>query len=1025
MQEQLWQAPPEKSLLAVDTFIGKGYLAGLDRQIVLPLDSHLKKYDNIRLFKVDKIVFDKEENINDKLISVYSAIQSIEASVFMLIDSNGAEVSFYLGVKSSEDNQDYVASQILLKSVQGNFPGSELRNQTNSEIECLFSKITASGVWSNKKMASVAVTPSARDVDKDKFVQGLEKFIDTMSGTCYTALIIARPLAVRELELRKKGLEDLYATLSPFAKTSIAYGENYSKAVSQGIAESFSRSLNESISNSVGTNSSTNSSTSFGRSQGESYEFIGIGYNSGTSKTETSGSSYGRFQSRSETRGQTDTKGETRNSSETETAGKTSTVTLELENKSIEALMQKIDLQLKRINDCESFGIWECASYFVSDDIEASVIAANTYKSLMLGDDTHVEKTHINIWENPGEAIEYLKYGMHPQFLIESGSLINQVIRPTNIVSGKELPFLMGIPRKSVDGLTVNSIAEFGRNVIVQNPKQNERRIRIGAIQHMGRVESTRPVELNLDSFTSHCFVTGSTGSGKSNTTYCLLSQFIGNKIPFLVIEPAKGEYKEAFGNLPGINIFTTNPYLARMLKLNPFRFDPSIHILEHLDRLIEIFNVCWEMYAAMPAILKAAVEQIYVDAGWDLLNSIYLNEGEPKYPTFNNLVRTLPKIISSSSYSADAKGDYEGALVTRVQSLTNGIYGQIFCDCYDISDNVLFDENTIVDLSRVGSSETKSLIMGVLVLKLSEHRMACATGANSKLRHITVMEEAHNLLKNSQNASTGSAIMAKSVEMINNCIAEMRTYGEGFVIVDQSPMAVDISTIKNTNTKILMRLPEMKDCLAAGQSVALNEMQIGEMPKLGTGVAIVMQNNWLEAVLVKVDRASETYGKVIPRNSFQEIRNLRREVLTEMLRQYFEDGRIEKNRLFAIVENNVANAFVRGDMCDCIKNVPEDFSVRSNRISFWNVLACQTGAKSLFSKLDADLVMDTKNGTLEPALCQRWQQSLFDNLTGYTGITDRHTLRRLGKLLTRYASVTYSNSYKYLVLYKALYAKS
>ena len=133
---------------------------------------------------------------------------------------------------------------------------------------------------------------------------------------------------------------------------------------------------------------------------------------------------------------------------------------------------------------------------------------------------------------------------------------------------------------------------------------------------------------------------------------------------------------------------------------------------------------------------------------------------------------------------------------------MTNGISGQIFCDSYDIPDEVMFDRNTIVDLSRVGSSETKSLIMGILVLKLSEYRMANANQTNSGLRHITVLEEAHNLLKRTTPGVAGSNVVGKSVEMICISIAEMRTYGEGFIIVDQSPTAVDIAAIKNTNTK-------------------------------------------------------------------------------------------------------------------------------------------------------------------------------------------------------------------------------
>ena len=120
---------------------------------------------------------------------------------------------------------------------------------------------------------------------------------------------------------------------------------------------------------------------------------------------------------------------------------------------------------------------------------------------------------------------------------------------------------------------------------------------------------------------------------------------------------------------------------IGQMLKLNPFRFHEEIHILEHLDRLVEIFNACWEMYAAMPAILKDAMERIYVEKGWDLLNSVYLGEESAAYPNFQDLLQMLPKVISTSGYSSDTQGDYTGALVTRVASLTKGITGQIFCD--------------------------------------------------------------------------------------------------------------------------------------------------------------------------------------------------------------------------------------------------------------------------------------------------------------------------------------------------------
>ena len=257
-------------------------------------------------------------------------------------------------------------------------------------------------------------------------------------------------------------------------------------------------------------------------------------------------------------------------------------------------------------------------------------------------------------------------------------------------------------------------------------------------------------------------------------------------------------------------------------------------------------------MYAAMPAVLKEAVEKSYEDCGWNLAEST--NEyGSDFYPTFADVTRNIRTIIDSSEYDAENKGAYKGSLITRLKSLTNGINGLIFT-ADEISSRDLFDENVIVDLSRVGSTETKSLIMGLLVLKLQEHRMT-STQMNAPLRHVTVLEEAHNLLKRTsmeQSQESGN-LLGKSVEMLTNSIAEMRTYGEGFIIADQAPALLDMAVIRNTNTKIIMRLPDQDDRELVGKAANLNDDQITELAKLPRGVAAVYQNEWVEAVLCKV----------------------------------------------------------------------------------------------------------------------------------------------------------------------------
>src|SRR5574344_1511442 len=174
-----------------------------------------------------------------------------------------------------------------------------------------------------------------------------------------------------------------------------------------------------------------------------------------------------------------------------------------------------------------------------------------------------------------------------------------------------------------------------------------------------------------------------------------------------------------------------------------------------------------------------------------------------------------------------------------------------------EIGDKKLFDENTIIDLSRIGSAETKSLIMGILVLKLQEYRMSSGK-MNSDLNHLTVLEEAHNLLKktSSETSSESGNLQGRSVEMISNAIAEMRTYGEGFIIADQAPGLMDMSVIRNTNTKIIMRLPDEGDRELVGKSANLNDEQVVEIAKLPCGVAAVYQNEWVQPVLCKIDKA-------------------------------------------------------------------------------------------------------------------------------------------------------------------------
>lgn len=558
-----------------------------------------------------------------------------------------------------------------------------------------------------------------------------------------------------------------------------------------------------------------------------------------------------------------------RASNVTASVGKNEGITQFFMNHNIQHALTVLDEQMKRFEKGTALGMWDFAAYVLSEDQNIANNVAHTYLALTQGEESYMSKSSVNLWrgdmgERSGDTEEIVNYirdlrhpifGLNPNLLEKDATfyVYPSVITPTVPLSGQELAYSLNFPQKSIPGLPILECTEFGRNIVSYDlEEKEEEKIRLGNIFHMNR-EETVPVELSQNSLSSHVFITGSTGSGKSNTIYQLLAEAKENHIKFLVVEPAKGEYKHIFGQEEDVCVYGTNPQLTPLLKLNPFSFTKETHILEHLDRLIEIFNVCWPMYAAMPAVLKKAVEKSYIDCGWDLIKSV--NEFGGIYPTFADVAENIKEIVDSSEYDNENKGAYKGSLLTRIESLTNGINGLIFSQ-EELSNQQLFDSNVIVDLSRVGSSETKSLIMGILVLKLQEYRMSQAD-MNSSLRHLTVLEEAHNLLKrtSTEQVSESSNLIGKSVEMLANSIAEMRTYGEGFIIADQAPGLLDLSVIRNTNTKIIMRLPDWSDRELVGKSANLNDDQILELARLPKGVAAVYQNEWIQPVLCKVDK--------------------------------------------------------------------------------------------------------------------------------------------------------------------------
>lgn len=864
------------------SIITKNYLDKLESYKILSpsaMDTDIDVKEIGAFYKLTKLVWNREENFLDKLTTIVNVVYSIKSTLVTIITSDGGAIEYYIGILLKEFRRDAMSDKERRKAdrmafsgaLSGNMAGAEIQSLTQSEIEVLQNHIF--GGQGGKSISSVSGIVAPRNEKQSEitsYVQGIENLVDSLRGMKYTILMIADPISSSEVQVMKRGYEMLHTQLSTFRSSSMTMSESdaqsLSKANTEGISKGISMGIamaqSKTMSNGRFSSVSVNGGVDIGIS-----EVFRVNAGAGYAKGKSSGIS--------DTSGRTDTKTESsqRSKSLTETVGSSKTIgkslQMNFENRTVRALLDKIDRNLERLDKCESFGAFECASYCLADTREEALAVAGNYNAILRGKDSGIQASHINTWYRKDETkliSKYLKVFVHPRFSntvnADDGEQI--VVSPASVISGNELAIQVGFPKKSVNGITVITMAAFGRNVRLVPENQ---KLPIGKLYHMGKVDGDfSTVSLDLESLTMHTFITGSTGSGKSTMIYHMLDTLMqrnvkgaqNDKIKFLVIEPAKGEYKNRYGNRNDVYVFGSNPEKTPLLRINPFSFPKEIHVLEHIDRLIEIFNVCWPMYAAMPAVLKEAVERAYMAAGWDLTQSKcqYSNSDEEfLYPTFADVLQQINLVMEESEYSADSKGDYKGALCTRIKSLTNGIYGQIFAP-NEIPGYRLFNENVIVDLSRIGSSETKSLIMGILVMKLQEYRIGTVEGMNLPLRHVTVLEEAHNILRRTaQDTGQESANVAgKAVELLANSIAEMRTYGEGFIIADQSPGLMDMSAIRNTNTKIILRLPDLSDRELVGRAAGLSEEQILELSKLPVFVSAVYQNNWLEPVLCKLE---------------------------------------------------------------------------------------------------------------------------------------------------------------------------
>lgn len=381
------------------------------------------------------------------------------------------------------------------------------------------------------------------------------------------------------------------------------------------------------------------------------------------------------------------------------------------------------------------------------------------------------------------------------------------------------------------------------------------------------------PFTVTAGSLNRHVFVCGATGAGKSQTVRCLLEAATGRGIPWLVVEPAKAEYRLMASRLPGTEVIRIRPGEPDAIAagLNPL--EPAgdgaggrFPLQTHADLVKALFIASFQAEEPFPQVLSAALGRVYEEAGWDLAL------GEPSrceaaYPALTDLQRAAERVVTEIGYSQRVTDDVLGFIRVRLASLRHGTTGRFLEGGHPLDFGALLRANVVLEIEDVGDDADKAFLMGTVLIRLAEHlRLTSRTAGRSPaapgLAHLTVVEEAHRLLRRPESASPagagGAGAAAHAVELFAGLLAEIRAYGEGLVIAEQIPARLLPDVIKNTAVKITHRLPAADDREAVGATMNATPAQSRYLVTLPPGQAAIFSDGMDFPVLVKIEDGTE-----------------------------------------------------------------------------------------------------------------------------------------------------------------------
>lgn len=870
--------------------------AALERTLMLgagPVDlaeaDGAEALPDVTLFELVRFGAVDGGSLRELTVSMLAALSSAEMEVVLWIRGDGRRLRLFIG---RLDRAGHPTERDLLRNaLTGFLHGTHVKPlmKNGEDHRALMAALA-------RRHHAVAVVGLPSERVETAAESRLDETLDALAQTSFDLVVVATPIGRDQLDRAENNLVYTIdraralagSTITETESTSFqeAYSESAQRAWSRSETTSLTSSDSEGESRSENRPGSAGAGAALGALLGGVAGFVAGGPPGAALGGQLGAAAGGALGGALDPPGQrssqestsvsqstaasaTESRQVTRGATEQRQLGATRQITLQSASTNAEILVRVADEHRERIQCGRGVGMWSTSVRITADEAATAEHVGHLLIGAMRGDRSHLGPLTLVRFARPTVAAERIASFSELRSRCAAHPLLPGGEQPDTWLTTQELAFYVRPPSSSVATLDVRLPVRFGRFL---PPEIDGPRVELGALVADERDIGT--LSLALSDLRRHVFVAGTTGSGKTTTVRSILRQLAAQRIPFLVLEPAKTEYRDLFDDLErgGANplrIVVGRPTDPRdkQLKINPLRAPHGVPLGRHVEAVKTLILGSFELHEGLPQAMERLIFRAF--ERFDLMISTGEHQPTLAYPTLGTFVARrelggtlVDKVIDELGYDDRVRDNYKAALRLRLESFQRGVKKEIFegGEGGELDFEELLRRPTFVELSDLTEPDVRRFVMGSLVLRLygereAEARQAKARGepASKALRHLLVLEEAHHFLREVRGTGSAAQLAQHSTQLLADAFAELRTYGQGILVADQAPAELSAAVLRNTATKIIHTLFHEADCDAVGNAMGIEDEQRRELRRLRPGEAIVHSPGISTPVLCRV----------------------------------------------------------------------------------------------------------------------------------------------------------------------------